>query len=55
MQLQAHIDDVDPRQLAASLWAFQHGYVELARTARGGLLAPPDEALDVLLAAMMRR
>ena len=49
------VGDVDPTQMAASLWAFQHGYVELARTPRGGLLPPPDEALDVLLAAMMRR
>jgi AcrR family transcriptional regulator len=48
------VGDVDPRQLAAALWAFEHGYVELARTARGALLPGPVEALDVLLAAMMR-
>ena len=48
------VGDVDPRQLAASLWAFEHGYVELARTARGALLPGPVEALDAFLAAMMR-
>jgi AcrR family transcriptional regulator len=48
------IGDVDPERLAASLWAFDHGYVELARTAKGRLLSDPDETITVLLAALAR-
>jgi AcrR family transcriptional regulator len=49
------IGDVDPEELAAALWAFDHGYVELARTNKGRLLADPDQALATLLAAITRR
>lgn len=49
------IGDVDPERLAASLWAFDHGYVELARTAKGRLLDDPDETIAVLLAALTHR
>lgn len=48
------VGDVDPRELAAALWAFDHGYVELARTAKGRLLGDPATALDPLLAALTR-
>ena len=48
------IGEVDPWKLATSVWAFEHGYVELARTARGAMLPGPIEALDAFLAAMMR-
>jgi hypothetical protein len=44
---------VDPWQLATSIWAFEHGYVELVRRGVGNLPSPV-EALDALLAAMMR-
>lgn len=46
------IGDVDPERLAASLWAFDHGYVELARTGKGRLLADPDEAVTTLFTAL---
>lgn len=48
------VGDVDPWRLATALWAFDHGYVELARTARGAGLPTPGEVLDALLAAMTR-
>lgn len=48
------VGDVDPWRLATAVWAFEHGYVELARTTRGSILPSPVEALDALLAAMMR-
>jgi len=48
------VGPVDPWQLAVAVWAFEHGYVELARTTRRDLLPGPLEALDALLAAMMR-
>ena len=48
------IREVDPWRLATSLWAFEHGYVELSRTMRGSILPGPIEALDTFLAAMMR-
>lgn len=48
------VGDVDPWQLAVSVWAFEHGYVELARTGRHDIVPGPGEALDALLAAMMR-
>jgi AcrR family transcriptional regulator len=47
------VGEVDPYDLAASVWAFEHGYVELVRTGVGDLPGPV-EALDALLAAMMR-
>lgn len=46
------IGGVDPERLAASLWAFDHGYVELARTAKGQLQSPPDEAIATLFATL---
>lgn len=49
------VGPVDPEQLAVSLWAFEHGYVELRRVPHGMHLPGPVEALDALLAAMMRR
>lgn len=48
------VGDVDPWKLAVSVWALEHGYVELARTGRYDILPGPGEALDALLAAMMR-
>lgn len=48
------VGPVDPPQLAAAMWAFEHGYVELARTRPPGVLPSPLEALDALLAAMRR-
>lgn len=47
------VGEVDPWALAASIWAFEHGYVVLVQT-QVGFLPGPDEALDALLAAMMR-
>lgn len=47
------VGPVDPERLAGSIWAFEHGWVEL-RLAGVGHLPGPDEALDILLAAMMR-
>lgn len=48
------VGDVDPRQLATAMWAFDHGYIELTSTTRGAILPSPAEALDALLAAMTR-
>jgi len=47
------IGDVAATDLASSIWAFEHGYVTL-RLAGVGHLPGPVEALDALLAAMMR-
>ncbi len=46
---------VDPEQLARSIWAMEHGYADLARTERGGLLPDPDTILDTILAAAAPR
>jgi AcrR family transcriptional regulator len=48
------VGDADPWRLATAVWAFEHGYVELARTMRGQFLPSPLEALDAVLAAMSR-
>lgn len=48
------IAGADPERLAVSLWAFEHGYVELRLSGMSTLPAPVD-ALDALLAAMMQR
>lgn len=48
------VGDVDPRRLALSIWAFQHGYVELRLAPTSMPMPTPLEALDALLAAMRR-
>lgn len=48
------IRGIEARRLAASIWAMEHGYVELQLAGVGTLLPGPAEALDALLAPMLR-
>ncbi len=48
------VGPADPWTLATALWAFEHGYVVLRGSVVGGILPTPLEAVDALLAAMMR-
>ena len=48
------VSGVEAEQLAASIWAMEHGYVELRLARVGRMLPGPVEMLDTLLAPMLR-
>ncbi len=46
------VGDVDVMTLAHTVWALEHGYVDLVGTVKGSILPSPDAILDMLLASI---